>query len=253
MRVGDELAGYKIVGVLSPGRSWLARAGDRDVVLKILEEDCLLAGKLHPSIAERLGRVRELPQRYVANLHGVEADRETTFLVWDYVPGVSFSQAIESGVSLQHLARELVLAVDALHARGIVHGRIHEGNVIVDDRSQIWLIDISPLLFADPSEDAKGILALLRLTAEELDDANMPNALGSLNGQNVTIGELDRRLTQRSPLIPSPEPHTFDAVRLRSLLLAILALAIGIAVALAVPWNGSRSTTQPATMNMASH
>jgi serine/threonine protein kinase len=250
MRAGDELGEYTIIGVLSPGRSWLARAGGRDVVLKILEEDCLLAGKLHPSIAERLSRVRELPQRYVANLHGVETDHDTTFLVWDYVPGVSLRQAIESGASLKRMARELLLAVDALHARGIVHGRIHEGNVIVDDRSRVWLIDISPLLFSDAREDATGALALLRQSADEFADAEMQERLRSLDECDVTIAELERRLTHREAVMENPESHPFDAVRLRSLLWAALALAAGIAIALAVPWNTTRSTTQPATMDL---
>ena len=39
-----------------------------------MDHDCLLRGQLHPSIRERLSRVRELAHGGVANLYGVGRD-----------------------------------------------------------------------------------------------------------------------------------------------------------------------------------
>ena len=68
-----ELCGYPVDSALSPeGTSFLAIGpGGRGVVLKKLPEDCLLGDALHPSIRERLARVRELAHGGVAIRVGV--------------------------------------------------------------------------------------------------------------------------------------------------------------------------------------
>src|SRR5918993_2821975 len=87
-----SIGGYTVERELAPQRTYLATASDgRRVVLKMLDPACLLDGQLHPSVRERLARVRELAEKNVANLHGVERDGPYTFLVWDYVPGRSFA------------------------------------------------------------------------------------------------------------------------------------------------------------------
>src|ERR671912_347757 len=82
--VPQEICGYPVDSALSAGGedglppSYFAIGpGGRGVVLKPLESDCVLKGKgtLHPSIKERLSRVRELALAGVANLYGVERDR----------------------------------------------------------------------------------------------------------------------------------------------------------------------------------
>ena len=71
----SEIGGYRVLRTLLSDQSWLAEApGGRRVVLKVLDEDCLWKGQLHPNIKDRLGRVRELAHVGVANLYGVERD-----------------------------------------------------------------------------------------------------------------------------------------------------------------------------------
>src|SRR5687767_16037968 len=85
--VPPEICGYPVDSALSAGGedglppSYFAIGpGGRGVVLKPLEGDCVLKGKatLHPSIKERLSRVRELALAGVANLYGVERDRASS-------------------------------------------------------------------------------------------------------------------------------------------------------------------------------
>src|SRR5687768_5806805 len=83
-QVPRELCGYPVESRLQStlasepdflGPSYLAAGpGGRGVVLKPLDRDCLLKNGLHPSIRERLARVRELALAGVANLYGVERD-----------------------------------------------------------------------------------------------------------------------------------------------------------------------------------
>src|SRR5689334_14602195 len=143
----------------------ITRAG-RKIVLKKLDDDCLLDGQLHPSIKLRLERVRELPVRCVANFLGVERDDAgIAHMVWEFVPGTALAD-VKSADWLK-LSREVVLAVQSLHAAGIVHGAIHGGNVILDDTADIRLTHVSPLLYTDPDHDAADVIAMLDALVNE--------------------------------------------------------------------------------------
>jgi serine/threonine protein kinase len=125
-------------------------------VRKPVDDDCLLGGKLHPSVIERLERVRELPVISVANLLGVERDAQGVWLVWQFVPGTPLEKVLNQPHSpgqREKLMRELRLSVTAMHAHGIVHGAIHPRNVIIDPEGQVHLTHISPLLWTDPAAD----------------------------------------------------------------------------------------------------
>jgi len=130
------------------------------VVRKRLDDDCLLDGELHPSIAERLARVLELPVSSVANLHGVERDEHGVWLVWQFIDGITldeFASQSHSQAERDSIVRELRLAVAAMHSHGIVHGAIHARNVIIDSRGRVCLTHISPLLYSDPADDIREV------------------------------------------------------------------------------------------------
>ena len=166
-----EIGGYTILRTLAPDLTWLATAeggpGRRQVVLKSLDEDCLWKGQLHPNIKDRLGRVRELAHPGVANLYGVERDGPLVYAVWDYVPGqtLAASDACDER-TLITFARELMLALEMLHARGIVHGAVKSSNVIINPSSQtIILTHVSPLLYSDPQDDLRAAIQMLHTIA----------------------------------------------------------------------------------------
>src|SRR5436190_675132 len=147
MKLGD----YTIERELTVGKTFLATdAAGRKVVLKILPPDCLLGDQLNPTVADRLRRVREIAMTDVANLRGVERDGQTAFLAWDYVEGEPFDASHHDPV---RLARELIHTVEHFHSTGLVHGALHERNVLIDRNGGIRLIDASPLLFLDPKRD----------------------------------------------------------------------------------------------------
>jgi len=164
LHAGELVEGYEILAELRAGKSWMARnhAG-REVVLKLLAEDCLLGGKVHPSIRRRLERVRELAVKQVANLHGVQRIEGKAYLVWDFIEGRTIGEAMKDADERQseRLGRELMLAVRAMHSAGIVHGAIHNGNVIVDSLGKVWLTDVSPLLWNDEQVDLRRVAEMV--------------------------------------------------------------------------------------------
>jgi hypothetical protein len=157
LRPGERLGEFEIVRELSTGSFLAENEGGRKVVIKALQPDCLLEGQLHPSIRLRLTRVGQLPTRRVANLHGVVSDRGIMYLIWDYVPGRTMADLPDR----RRFARELRAAVESMHSWGIVHGAIHENNVIVDDRGTVVLTHVSPLLFNDEQRDWRAVATLV--------------------------------------------------------------------------------------------
>jgi hypothetical protein len=243
-----ELGGYPLLRELRPEQSYLARApGGRLVVLKMLDSDCLWRGQLHPSIRDRLARVRELAHPGVANLHGVERDGPKTYLVWEYVEGAVLEDWREAQPASYRdwllVARELVLAVAGLHSQGIVHGAVHGRNVIIDPRGRVRLTHVSPLLYNDPAEDAAGVLALLREATERRGEEGVPLArvidelseAGDVPARGERASEerlrglvsgLSALIESRESMPRNPEDDRVDRRRRRGALLGAAALAV---------------------------
>ena len=165
-----DLGGYQILRYLPGGNSALASArGSREIVIKPLDPDCLLRSKnqstLHPSIYDRLSRVRELPHGYVANFYGVERDQGHVFLIWQYVEGMTLGEWIATPDKTEDeiliALREIIANLQSLHHRGIVHGAVHPRNIIMGSDDRIRLTHINPLLYTDPAQDIAALQEML--------------------------------------------------------------------------------------------
>ena len=210
----------------------------RKIVLKRLDDDCLLDRQLHPSIRERLNRVRELPLTSVANLIGVEKVDGVAQLVWEFVPGSCLEEIRGDAPAWGRLAREIILAVEALHSTGIVHGAIHERNVIVDDRGEVRLTHVSPLLYSDTDHDAADVVDMLdTLINRDAPESKLAELLASARQRRWPLAEVYARLIELDAVPPPPQPETPE--RKFSVATAIAAgvvAAVGVAVAAAVVW-----------------
>lgn len=187
-----EMGGYRLTQELIAGHSYRAIApGERSVVIKLLESDLIVRGQLHPHVRDRLSRVREIAHLGVVNLYGAERDAGHAYTVWEYIPGQSLAewceQANRSPRELLLIARELVLAVESLHARGIVHGAIHSKNVIVDSNGRVRLTHISPYLYTDPQVDTDAVVATIQ---EMVAGAATPLAVGILPAPEQSLESL---------------------------------------------------------------
>ena len=261
----SEICGYIVDSALSPnGSAYLAIGpGGRGVVLKKMDHDCLLRGQLHPSIRERLSRVRELAHGGVANLYGVGRDggesgngREKdagggqAWLIWEYVAGQSFTDyAAAPSRSLRDLAavgRELALALDLLHMQGIVHGAIGGGNVIVSSAGNVRLTHVSPLLYSDPVPDAEAVIHLLESAVAARGDAASPLAtlLAQARVERLGLRPLTAKL---AALIESRELEDVEdqdardeGPRRRAKFAALIVLVLGCIVGVAA-WAAART------------
>ena len=228
--------------------SHVVRGGHR-VVLKKLDDDCLLDGQLHPSIKLRLERVRELPVRCVATFLGVERDDAgVAQMVWEFVPGTPLAD-VET-FDWFKLVREVVIAVESLHVAGIVHGAIHERNVIIDDAGEVRLTHVSPLLYTDPEQDAADVIAMLEaLVAERQPDSPLAAMLAEAAHEQLTLRQLYERLHEVN-IWPAAVADDETAKRerhprTRYVIAAALVALIGLAMALAIYWRLTAAESQP--------
>lgn len=252
----EKLGAYVIVQMLAGGNSCLCFSpGGRQVVLKRLEADCLQRDQLHPSIKERLQRVRELAQKHVATLQTVERIDGSAYLVWEYVEGQTFDEYAalprRTPMQLAQLSRELLLCIESLHGQGIVHGAIHGRNVMVDSTGRILLTHISPLLYTDPSDDAEAAIRLLRETADRYPTkASLLNEfLAQADPARMTLRQLAARLAGAGDITELISTgHTNQAeshLRRRALLGAVAAALMGIVLAAAIYLAFARHASTP--------
>ena len=240
-----ELCGYSVERVLTPEQTYLAIGpGGRRVVLKRVDEDCMLGNQLHPSIKERLARVRELAHGGVANLYGVGREGDAAWMIWEFVPGETFDEYAadprRTPGQVLHVARELILAVDALHGQGIVHGSLIGANVIIQPDGAIRLTHISPLLYADMHVDDECVIELLNTTVEERGDLETPLgrlvaeaarerlSLKALGARVATL--LEVRAGPAGPVIRDEERHIRRRTFLAAGIVGLLAVAMAYGI-----------------------
>jgi serine/threonine protein kinase len=252
-----EIGGYRVLRPLSPEQSWLCVAsGERMMVLKTLDEDCLWKGQLHPNIRDRLARVRELAHSGVANLYGVERDADLIYMAWEYVEGDTLEERARSSRcgrrDFMVLARELVLGVEMLHARGIVHGALKGSNVIVDGDDRLVMTHVSPLLYCDPADDTRMLMGLLLDLLDERGEAESP--LGRLlkeeEGDEVSLRRLAARigaLIESRETGESLERGQGRAIRKRSLVGAGMTAVVAVGLFMALRHYGDARTPKPPT------
>lgn len=236
-----EVCGYPVVQTLTPGQTYLAIGpGGRGLVLKRMDEDCLLHGTLHPSIRERLSRVRELAHVGVANLHGVAREGNAAYLIWEYLQGKTFDEYVAEPQRIPRdillLARELILSVEALHRQGIVHGALMGGNIIVAPEGTVRLTHISPLLYNDMEVDLDSVRGLLEDAAAARGEQN--SMLAKVVAQEQSDGSSLRTLGAKVAALLETPAKSAEAtpdvegmrIRRRTLLTALIVAIVGIAL-----------------------
>jgi hypothetical protein len=230
------LPGYRIEQELNPTQTYLATASNgRRVVLKRLDEDCLLKGQLHPLIRDRLARVRELAHLGVANLCAVERCGEFAFMVWEYVEGQTLADYIAAhggkcGIP-RALGYELAVCVESLHALGIVHGAVHDRNIIITPSGAIRLTHVSPLLYNDLSVDVEATLYWLGEMGCQAALEEIPAESPPLRDVAAHLAAWSKGAANQTPALAVGD--TGSGIRRRTLLAAGAVAIVGMSMAAA--------------------
>jgi len=202
--IGDTLADrYEIgpeLGRGGMGRVFQAHDGllGRDVALKILttidddetsREACLREARIaarvsHPNIAAVLDV-------------GVDVERNLTFLVMELVPGQTLKELRRAAGSLAParavaLVSQVAHALEATHARGVVHGDVTPKNVIVRGDGIAKLVDfgIARVQQATRPIEARGLYGSVPYLAPEQVRGSQPDARSDVYALGAVLYEL---------------------------------------------------------------
>jgi hypothetical protein len=178
----------------------------------------------------------------VADLLGVQKGEDgAVWMVWEYVAGVNLGEAVERGEAdrAYALARDVIRAVDVLHMLGLVHGNVHERNVIVGDGGT-WLTDASPLLYTDPEDDVRAVRELLVRVFEAKGLGESAEAVRRV--EQVSLRSLGAALD--GTYVPRDDREARETPRFKRKTFgwAVMIALVAVGVAVAAVWWWTRDT-----------
>jgi hypothetical protein len=144
LELGARFVLVRRIGRGGSAEVWLADDRERSerVALKFLDEsvagDVARIAKLLAEVA----RARALPPEFTVAVHGLEQAEDRTFLVMEYLEGGDLGQLRgRSFESWSRAADDVAAALEALHARSLVHRDLKCANVFLDGEGRARLGD----------------------------------------------------------------------------------------------------------------
>jgi serine/threonine protein kinase/tetratricopeptide (TPR) repeat protein len=250
LAAGRTLQRYRIVESLGAGgagevyRAFDERLG-REVALKILRLECC-----DPVSRERLLReartLSQLNHPGISTIHDVESIDGFDFIVMELVSGETLTSRLLRGALDEDAARaygaEIADALAAAHERGVIHRDLKPGNVMIDERGRLKLLDFGlalPSAAASTDTTADALSGALvgtvpymspeQLLGRSLDARSDLYSLGVMlfemtAGRRPFIAEPATALINEILNTPSPSPARFSATLSEEMTRLVLAL-----------------------------
>ena len=147
---GARIGPYEVVvplGAGGMGEVFLARdlRVGREVALKLLPEGVALDPQKAARFEREARLLAHLNHPNVAALYEFDESGGTRFLVLEYVPGETLAERVRRGRppvrEALETARQVAVALEAAHRRGVVHRDLKPANVKVTPEGQVKLLD----------------------------------------------------------------------------------------------------------------
>ncbi len=148
--IGRKLLHYEILRKLGEGgmgEVWLARDSklDREVAIKLLPPEMVSNSERLERFQREARAVASLNHPNIVTIHSVEEADGVPFFAMEFVSGGTLSSLIPAGglppAFFLNLAIPIVDAVSAAHERGVTHRDLKPGNIMVDDRGRLKVLD----------------------------------------------------------------------------------------------------------------
>ena len=155
---GRELGSYKVISLLGMGgmgKVYLAKDTrlERTVAIKVLASEKMADAERKRRFLQEARAASALNHPNIVTVHDIASDSGTDFLVMEYIPGQSLHKRITpKGMAPREAigyASQIVSALAAAHAAGIVHRDIKPANVLVTDKGQVKVVDFGLAKLSD--------------------------------------------------------------------------------------------------------
>jgi hypothetical protein len=150
---GETFAGYRIEGVLDRGGMGVLYkatdpALDRTVALKIIAPEHTQNETAVARFKAEARLAASLEHQNIVPIHRAGEEAGVLYLAMRYVPGTNLRRVIDRGPMELHrvgrITAEIADALDAAHAKGLVHRDVKPANILVcgeDDQEHVYLAD----------------------------------------------------------------------------------------------------------------
>ena len=185
--IGQTISHYRITGRLgSGGMGVVYEAQDltlgRRVALKFLPPDLARDSSALDRFLLEARAASALNHPNICTIYAAEKDGEQSFIAMELIEGQGLDTKLQGGPlpvdRVLDLSIQLADALDAAHAKGIVHRDIKPGNIFITQRSQVKVLDF-------------GLAKLTRAAgffAETMGNAEDAGRTASLTNPGSTVG-----------------------------------------------------------------
>ena len=188
--IDKTLSHYRIVEKLGAGGMGIVYVAEdlrlgRRVALKFLPEDVAA----DPQALERLKRearaASSLEHPNICTIHDIDEAEGRPFIVMELVEGRTLRDFLSEGVPplerILDISIQIADALDAAHARGIIHRDIKPGNIFITRRGQAKLLDFGlAKRVSDPTAAEKRDSSELQTAAMEAHLTESGTTLGTV-------------------------------------------------------------------------
>jgi serine/threonine-protein kinase len=150
-RVGTELAGYRIEEVIGRGGMsvvYLAEHArlERKVALKVLAPELAGSERFHDRFLRESKLAASIDHPNIVPIYDADESEGVLYIAMRYVEGSDLKQAIREAGRLEPLRASAIVdqvasALDAAHARGLVHRDVKPANVLLTHEDHAYVSD----------------------------------------------------------------------------------------------------------------
>lgn len=134
----------------------------RRVAIKVLPQARVEDSSYLQRFHREAQAVAALDHRNIVRAYDVDQEGSVHFLVMEYVPGQSLQElvsrkGVQSPVVAAEYIRQAAEGLAAAHKAGLVHRDIKPGNLLVDDRGTVKLLDLGLARFSTEESEAASL------------------------------------------------------------------------------------------------